>query len=67
VKWNTEPPTRPGRYYVIDRCWEQHDVGEFNGKGWTIRGRHVGIDGAICWTELHNTPQELMPKGVFDG
>lgn len=65
--WQTGAPPRPGDYLVVDG-WLGRAVGTWvNPYGWCIRGRYLGKDGALCWSELPDVPAQFTRGGSGDG
>jgi hypothetical protein len=57
MKWHTEKPMRNGSYIVVDRVWRMWDRGEWESNyGWCIRGRWLGHDCVVAWTDPPTLP-----------
>lgn len=63
MTWHFDaPPTRAGSYLVVD-IWRAMEVGQWLPEiGWCIRGKWVGKDGALCWTETPAMPELPKPE-----
>lgn len=61
MTWRTGQPHHPGEYLAVD-TWLKREVARWHPQhGWCVRGKWVGHDGVLCWTDdLPEIPAHLQ-------
>lgn len=61
MTWHTDRPHHTGEYLVVD-TWTKREVAHYRTDiGWCVRGKWVGHDGVLCWSEdLPAIPAHLL-------